>query len=165
MTIEETVRRYSDMLYRLALAKTGNEHDAQDVMQEVFLKLMRYEGSGKTFNDEEHQKAWLIRVTVNASINVHRAASKADGEFLDEAYIGEDNNIARLETRSIVLPAVQSLPEKYRVVIHLFYYEDMTIAEICKITGLPMNTVKSRLSRARSKLREILKEVDFDEDF
>jgi RNA polymerase sigma-70 factor (ECF subfamily) len=165
MTIEETVRSYSDMLYRLALAKTGNSHDAQDVIQEVFLRLIRYENTGKTFKDEEHRKAWLIRVTINLSINTLRVMSKHDSEFDDSLdYISDNDEITRFETRSVVLPAVQSLDEKYRVIIHLFYYEDMTITEICKITDLPVNTVKSRLLRARNKLKEILKEVEFDEE-
>jgi RNA polymerase sigma-70 factor (ECF subfamily) len=162
--MEETVRRYSDMLYRLAFAKTGNSHDAQDIMQESFLKLVRYENSGKTFNNEEHRKAWLIRVAVNLSINVNKAKSKQNIEF-DESYISGEgaDEISRSDTASVVLPAVQSLPEKYRVIIHLFYYEDLSVAEICKATGLGENTVKSRLLRARSKLKEKLKEVDFDD--
>ena len=170
-TIDQIVRSYSDMLYRLALAKTGNSHDAQDVMQEVFLKLMRYESSGKTFNDEEHRKAWLIRVATNVGVNVSRSSFKRGyvGEFNDELdsteYTGEDESISQLETKTVVYPAVMSLPEKYRVIIHLFYYEDMQISDICKATGLGTNTVKSRLHRAREKLREKLKEVDFDGEF
>ena len=167
---EETVRKYSDMLYRLALAKTGNPHDAQDIMQEVFLKLVT---SGKTFNDEEHRKAWLIRVTVNAGKNLVRSGSrqKEVSGFVAsewaEAYGNSGNagkgsdNLNALETRLVVYPAVMSLDEKYRVIIHLFYYEDMQITEICKVTGLGANTVKSRLHRARNILKEKLGEVDF----
>jgi RNA polymerase sigma-70 factor (ECF subfamily) len=166
-SIDDTVRKYSDMLYRLAYAKTGNSHDAQDVIQEAFLKLMRHESSGKSFNDEEHKKAWLIRVTANLGVNVNRSMYKRGnvGEFIEGMeYSGEqDENISRLETRTVVYPAVMSLPKKYRVIIHLFYYEDMPIAEICNVTGLGVNTVKSRLHRARNLLREKLKEVDFDE--
>ena len=161
METEEVVRKYSDMLYRLALAKTGNSHDAQDIVQEVFLKLIR---SGKTFTDQEHRKAWLIRVTVNAGKNLNRSAFKRKntGESPDFAK-SEDNAFSRLETREVVRPAVMSLPEKYRIIVHLFYYEDLQITEICKATGLGLNTVKSRLHRARNILREKLKEVDFDE--
>lgn len=156
--IEEVVRRYSDMVYRLALAKTGNTHDAEDIMQDVFLKLVT---SGKVFNDEEHRKAWLIRVTVNAGINMARRG-KHD-QIGDYTYMGgEDKNFSHIETHSAVYPAVMSLDEKYRVIIHLFYYEDMQITEICKVTGLGENTVKSRLHRARNILREKLKEVGLD---
>jgi RNA polymerase sigma-70 factor (ECF subfamily) len=165
MTIEEAVRRYSNMLYRLAFAKTANRHDAQDIMQEVFLKLMRYEQSGKTFNEEEHRKAWLIRVAVNLALNTRRSNAKAAGE-LDESSLTDsesEDEISRMETKSVVLSAVQSLDEKYRVIVHLFYYEDLPITKIAKITGLPVNTVKSQLLRARNKLKELLKEVDFDE--
>lgn len=165
-SIEDVVREYSDMLYRLALAKTGNPHDAQDITQEVFLKLINTR-TGK-FRDEEHRKAWLIRVTVNAGKNLNNSAFKRKnaGGF-DEGIMDnrsdEDDSFSRLETRAVVYPAVMELEEKYRIMIHLFYYEEMKITEICKATGLGENTVKSRLHRARSILKEKLKGVDFSE--
>jgi RNA polymerase sigma-70 factor (ECF subfamily) len=160
--VEEVVRRYSDMLYRLALAKTGNPHDAQDIMQEVFLKLVTCD---KTFNDEEHRKAWLIRVTVNTGKNLVTSAKRRRETEMPESmdYAEGGDNIKSLETKAVVYPAVMSLDEKYRVIIHLFYYEEMSITQICRVTGLGENTVKSRLHRARNILREKLKEVDFDE--
>ena len=167
-TIEDAVHRYSALLYRLALAKTGNIHDAQDITQEVFYKLLRAENAGKVFDDEEHRKAWLIRVAVNAGKSLVGSAFKRgySGE-IDERVSGDvsgtDDAVSRLETRETVRPAVLSLPEKYRVIIHLFYYEDMGIDGISKVTGLGVNTVKSRLHRARNMLREKLREVDFDD--
>jgi RNA polymerase sigma-70 factor (ECF subfamily) len=167
--IEEIVKKYSDMLYRLAFARTGNSHDSEDIVQEVFLKLVR---GGKTFKDDEHQKAWLIRVTVNAGKNLNLSAFKRKnaGELkdyenrADYSAQKEDKTFSQLETKAVVYPAVLSLPEKYRIVVHLFYYEEMQIPEICKVTGLGTNTVKSRLHRARNLLREKLKEVDFNEN-
>ncbi|MCL1789330.1 MAG: sigma-70 family RNA polymerase sigma factor [Oscillospiraceae bacterium] len=157
--IEEVVRRYSDMLYRLALAKTGNPHDAEDIMQEVFLKLVTCD---KVFNDEEHRKAWLIRVTVNAGKNLaHSALKQKEVPINESVEFTDDRSMERAETKSLVYPAVMSLDEKYRVMIHLFYYEELQITDICKVTGLGENTVKSRLHRARKLLREKLKEVDF----
>jgi len=159
------------MVYRLAFARAGNSHDAQDIMQEVFLSYIRTEKTRKPFENEEHRKAWFIRAAVNAAINLSRSAFKrrSIGE-LDDGFSNaeygesrEDENISRLETKAVVYPAVMSLPEKYRTIIHLFYYEDMKITEICKITGLGENTVKSRLLRARNILKEKLKEVGFDE--
>ena len=161
--IEEAVRKYSDMIYRLALAKTGNPHDAEDLMQEVFLKLVTY---GKTFNDEEHRKAWLIRVTINSGKNLMRKASLTKMPSTEEIceFVGiEDKSFSHIENKTVVFPVVMALDEKYRVVIHLFYYEDMPITEICKTTGLGQSTVKSRLHRARNILREKLKEVGFNE--
>jgi len=162
--IEETVRKYSDMLYRLAYAKTGNSHDSEDIVQDVFLKLIR---SGKTFNDEEHEKVWLIRVTVNAGKNLLTSPHRKRRGELDESgtQIGKiDENLTRLENQAVVYPAVMSLPEKYRLPIHLFYYEDMKISDITRVTGLGESTVKSRLHRARAILKEMLKEVDFNEN-
>ncbi|MCL2036060.1 MAG: sigma-70 family RNA polymerase sigma factor [Oscillospiraceae bacterium] len=169
LSIEEIVHRYSTMLYRLAFAKTGNNHDAEDIVQEVFIKLITHEKSGKTFNDEEHRKAWLIRVTSNISVNVARSPHKVKnaGEFNEEFADSpqEDKAIKDFETRSLVEPAVMSLPEKERVAVHLFYYEGLSLSQIAKATGQGINTVKSRLFRARKLLKEKLKGVDFDEDF
>ncbi|MDR0222664.1 MAG: sigma-70 family RNA polymerase sigma factor [Oscillospiraceae bacterium] len=157
---EEVMRRYSDMVYRLAFARTGNSHDAEDVTQEVFFGYVR---AKKTFNDEEHRKAWLIRATVNASVNTVKSAWKRhSGGELSENEGKKDENLSRIETRSAVYSAVRSLSEKYRVVVHLFYYEDMTAAQIGKVMKLNENTVKSRLKRARDALREKLKGVGFD---
>jgi RNA polymerase sigma-70 factor (ECF subfamily) len=166
INIEEVVSKYSEMLYRLAFAKTGNSHDSEDLVQEVFLKLMRHT---KPFKDEEHQKAWLIRVTVNAGKNLltcaHRRFNAGEiSDFERSEYGSVDKNLSRLETKAVVYPAVMSLPEKYRLIIHLFYYEEMQIREICKATGLGENTVKSQLHRARNILKEKLKEVGFDEN-
>jgi len=163
LSIEEAVHKYSEMLYRLAFAKTGNSHDAQDIVQETFLKLVR---SQKTFNDEEHRKAWLIRVTVNAGKNLNLSAHKRRnvGDDGNRPEAGKnDENLSLIETKAVVYPAVMALPEKYRTIIHLFYYEDMQIEQICRVTGLGRNTVKSRLHRARALLKEELEEVDFNE--
>ncbi|MCL2634077.1 MAG: sigma-70 family RNA polymerase sigma factor [Oscillospiraceae bacterium] len=153
-SIDQVVRNYSDMLYRLAFARAGNSHDAEDIVQDVFLSYIR---AGKTYKDEEHRKAWLIRTAINVSINLASSAWKrrSGGEF-DENTGSFDENLERVEAHSVVYPAVQSLPEKYRVVIHLFYYEDMPINRISKVTGLGENTVKSRLKRARVMMKEKL---------
>jgi RNA polymerase sigma-70 factor (ECF subfamily) len=168
LSTEEIVHKYSDMIYRLAFAKTGNSHDAEDITQEVFLKLINSQKKGKTFNDEEHRKAWLIRVTVNLAINTVKSSNRLTD--FDESVYGAltsepcgNDDFSRIETKSVVMPAVLSLPEKYRIVIHLYYYEGLSVAEIEKVTGLGENTVKSRLLRARGKLKEILKEVDFND--
>ena len=159
--VEETIRKYSDMVYRLALAKTGNPHDAEDIMQEVFLKLV---SSPKEFNDEEHRKAWLIRVTINTGLNLLTSAKRRKEAPMVEyetLELSDSDSLKDIENKAVVYPAVMALAEKYRVVIHLFYYEDMGILEICKTTGLGESTVKSRLRRARNILREKLKEVSF----
>ncbi|MDR0196961.1 MAG: sigma-70 family RNA polymerase sigma factor [Oscillospiraceae bacterium] len=157
---EEVMRKYSDTVYRIAFVRTGNSHDAEDITQDVFLSYIR---AGKTYADEEHRKAWLIRAAVNASINTVRSAWKRhSGGQLNENEGRTDENFHRIETRSVVYSAVLKLPEKYRTVVHLFYYEDMTLAQISQLTKTRENTVKSRLRRAKDILREKLEGVDFD---
>ena len=108
-----------------------------------------------TFEDEDHRRKWLIRVTVNAVNSLAKSAWRKHTAPLEEAdaITVEDSNDA-LSIRQ----AMEKLPEKYRLPIHLFYYEDMTIQQIADITDSPEGTVKSLLSRGRSKLKELLKE-------
>lgn len=146
---EEVLNEYSDMVFRLAFARTGNQSDAQDIMQEVFLKYMQ---SDKTFADREHLKAWLIRVTINVAKNMMTSAWHKNTTNLEEA----DAVTVEIKEKSNVYYAVLELPEKYREVIHLFYYEGYSIEEISRILEMNESTVKSRLRRGRQKLKEIL---------
>ena len=155
---EQVLELYNKMVYRLAYARTGNVQDAEDVLQEVFLRYIR---ADKTFNDEEHRKAWLLRVTVNCSKTLVTSAwnRRRSDEETDDGFLGaEDRELERWDTDSVVLEAVKSLPEKYRVVVHLFYYEELTVEEIGRITGAGLSAVKTRLHRARNMLKKILKE-------
>lgn len=147
----ELVEKYSAMIYRLAYARLQNISDAEDVTQEVLLKYIR---SGKTFNDEEHRKAWILKVTVNTIKTMATLAFRRHDVALEEA---SDMSYSPQEP-SGVKEAVRQLPEKYRTVIHLFYFEDLSVNEIAKITGKTAGTVKSQLSRAREKLKELLSE-------
>ncbi len=151
--IETTDRReldriyaeYSDMVYRLALVRCGSRADADDVFQEVFLRLVR---KSPSFESEEHLKAWLIRVTLNCSYKLLGSAWSRRTEPLSETLEIQD------EYDGEVFDAVQSLPEKYRTVIHLFYYEGYSGAEIAKLLGLSESAVRTRVQRAKEKLRE-----------
>ncbi|MCL2020147.1 MAG: sigma-70 family RNA polymerase sigma factor [Oscillospiraceae bacterium] len=167
-SFEDVLRIYSDMVYRLAFSRVKNTHDANDITQDVFLKYIR---ADKTYNDEEHRKAWLIKTTVNTSKTLVLSSwnrRRSSVEFTDEALSGADafsnNEIERFETKSVVLSAVMDLPKKYRTVIHLFYYEDLPLTAICQATGQTLNTVKSHLHRARNMLKEKLNNLgDFKE--
>jgi RNA polymerase sigma-70 factor (ECF subfamily) len=159
---DEVLERYSAMVYRLAFARVKNVHDANDITQEVFLKYVQ---SGKEFTEEEHRRAWLIRVTLNASKtfffsawNRHRA-----GEELPDDEGAPDKELESVDTKSAVMDAVRKLPQKYRTVIHLFYYEDLSIIKICELTGQSENTVKSQLHRARNMLKVSLEGIEFDD--
>lgn len=144
------VERYSDMLLRLAYSRLQSSADAEDCVQEVYLKLLCRR---PVFRDEAHEKAWLIRVTLNQASDICRARRRCAGalEALPEAAAQDEPDI---------LSAVRSLPDKYAAVLHLHYYEGYTIEEIGRLLALPAATVGTRLSRGRAKLKAMLKEDD-----
>lgn len=144
------VERWGDMVWRLALAGTKNRHDAEDVFQEVFERFFRHEEKLQT---AEHRKAWLIRCTINRCKSLFASPwrqRKVSMDQIRELGIPE-------ETREVYF-AVQQLPKKYALVIHLHYYEGYSVAEIASMLDCAEGTVKSQLSRARSLLRQILQE-------
>ena len=154
---KELLNMYSSTIYRIAYSHTHNKTDAEDITQNVFLK---YISADKKWRSEEHRKAWLIRVAVNCTNDFVTSAHyrhKADTDELPDE--GAEDSY-EIEEKSDVYYAVQSLPEKYRIPIHLFYYEDMSIAEIAAATATKEATIKSQLSRARDMLRKILKEEE-----
>ena len=155
ITTEELIAKYSDMVFRVAYARAQNIDDAQDITQDVFLKYIK---ANKKFNDEEHLKAWLLKVAVNTGNTFVKSAWARHRAELNEAADEADF----MDEKSEVYYAVKDLPEKYRVIIHLFYYEEMSIKDICKILKLGENAVKTRLHRARGLLKEKLKEADYE---
>ena len=150
--INETLQRYSDMVYKLAFARTKNQSDAEDIFQEVFLK---YISSGTSFESEEHKKAWLITVTINQSKKLfssawirHRASlADAAEQAVPPLQLADEEGVAA---------AVLKLPAAYRLVIHLFYYEDLSLKQISGILNKKEGTVKSQLNRARALLKKEL---------
>ena len=136
--------QYTDTVYRVAVHNTRCKSDAEDVTQEVFVKLLE---SSKKFKDGEHLKAWLIRVTINECRTLMRKYSREteqSAEIADCAVYDGDS----------VLEAVKALPENYRNAIYLHYYEGYTTKEIGKILDSKENTVLSWLSRGRAALRK-----------
>jgi len=123
-TMETVVEKYAKMIYKLAYARTGSKSDADDVFQEVFLRYIRY---GKGFENDEHEKAWLIRVTINCCNDQYRHRSIRREEILfAESIIMNDSD---QEVKDLLL----ALPEKYRTVLHLHYFEDMRVSDIAKL--------------------------------
>lgn len=161
MTVEEVLAKYSDMVYRLAYARTMNQYDAEDITQDVFMKYMKHQHE---LTDDEHRKAWLIRVTINTSKSFlttawnRKKVSMEDVEGILEGKSGLDE----WDMDHTLLKAVAGLKEKYRVMVHLFYFEELSIKEIGEMTGMKESTIKSHLFRARELLRQELKEEDFD---
>jgi RNA polymerase sigma-70 factor (ECF subfamily) len=150
--IEEIIKTYSDMVYRLAFSKTGNKYDADEVYQEVFLRYVR---KNPTFSDEEHRKAWLIRVTLNCSKKLLTSNWNKRTQPLEENIEFNNTEYADLYYE------LKKLPPKYREVIHLFYYEDMTIETISKVLNRKNSTVRTQLTRARAMLKSFMKEDDY----
>ncbi len=153
MTQEERTRaveRWGDMVWRLALARTANVPDAEDVFQEVFLRFFRHEDE---LQSDEHRKAWLIRCTVNRANSLFSSTWRRRTVPLEvAAQVGVEDEYRE------VYSAVLSLPARYRAVIHLHYFEGLSVAEIAGILNLPEGTVKSQLSRGRAFLRDLLNE-------
>ena len=147
--VSRLVETYSPMLLRLACTRLENPADAEDVVQEVFLKLLTARPS---FRDAEHEKAWLIHTTLHRAADLRKAASRRNVP-LEEALLA-----SAPEPEDRLLAAVRALPEKYGAVIHLHYYEGYSLKEIGKLLGLPTATVGTRLARGRERLRQSLKE-------
>lgn len=147
-------RQYAPAVYRLAYARTGSRADAEDVMQETFLRLVK---AKPVFENEVHAKAWLLRVAANCANDLFRLPWRKREEPLEE-----EISIPEKPETGGVAEAVFSLPAKYRIPIHLYYYEGFSIVEIARVTGKREGTVKSQLFRARALLRDKLKEEDDD---
>lgn len=148
--MNRAVEKYADMVRRICLVHLKNKHDMEDVFQNVFLKYMLYKGS---FENEEHEKAWLVRVTVNACADWLRSLSRR--RWIPLESLLEEGDAPDHASRE-VMEAVLQLPEKYRRVIYLFYYEGYSAVEIAGILGKKENTVYTWLSRARAMLWEKL---------
>lgn len=144
------VERYADTVKRLCMVHLKNTADTEDIFQTVFLK---YALSSAEFESREHEKAWFIRVTINACKDLLKSFFRSRTVSLEvlaelPAELDED--------KRYVLEAVLSLPDKYKEVVYLHYYEDYTAPEIGKILGKNVNTVYTLLNRARQMLREKL---------
>jgi RNA polymerase sigma-70 factor (ECF subfamily) len=144
------IDRYKDLVYRTALTAVGNFADAEDIMQEVFFKYFRQHPA---FETDEHEKAWLLRVTINEGKNLLRSAwhRKRSDVDLTQLSPAEDTNEG-----SEVLQAVLELPEKYRIAIYLHYFENYAIREIASITSQSESAVSQQLTRGRKKLQKKL---------
>ncbi|MBQ6165545.1 MAG: sigma-70 family RNA polymerase sigma factor [Clostridia bacterium] len=149
-----TVQRNEQRLFLIALSFTKNRADAEDILQNVFLKLWEYK---KTFTDALHTDKWLTTVCVNESRNYIRSPFRSRVSALDDA-----DELCTFDDpkNGAVFRAVMSLPQKDRTALHLFYYEDMSVGEIAKQLHTSPAAVKTRLCRAREKLKNILGDED-----
>ena len=147
----EIYDKYSNAVYRMAFAYCKNKADAEDIIQEVFISRF---SADIVFEDEAKEKSWLLKVTVNKCRDMFRSLRYKYS--LTSIPLEEADIIYETQEESDVYHAVMSLPNKYRTVIHLFYYEEYTIKEISAITGDKETAIQTQLYRARKKLKDIL---------
>ena len=152
------VQKYKNALFAAAFSICKNPQDAEDAVQEAFIK---YHSTRKEFESEEHIKAWLLRLAINQARDISRSFFRRNSvaleDYMETLAFQSPEDAGLFET-------VMGLPEKYRVVLHLFYFEDYSVKEIASILSLTESNVKVRLSRARAMLKEILKEDWADDD-
>ena len=147
--IEHLVQKYSSMVLQIAYQYSFNKSEAEDITQEVFIKLYK---NIKKIKNNEHIKAWLIRVTINLSIDYNRNYWNKNTTSLDENYKYFDE-----ETKD-VFNELKKLTPEFRNIIYLYYYQGYKISEISEILSMNQNTVSSYLTRARKELKHILEQ-------
>lgn len=146
--IDRLIARNAEAVYKLAFARCGNQADADDIFQQVFLRYLKRR---PTFANADHERAWFLRVTANCTKSFWNSAFRRHTRALTEDIPAEQAEIAELGGY------LNQLPKAYRTVIHLFYYEDMPTAEIAQLLNRKESTVRMQLTRARRLLKEILK--------
>ena len=152
--LEQIFRDYYQLIYRVAFSQVKNHADAEDITQEVFLKIIRHD---LRYQSMEHERAWIVRVTINLCRDLLKSKwhkTSVSMEEVSEAQRGSCENFT--EIQDDMMWAVLQLPEKYRNCLYLFYYEDYSIKEIAQSLEMPENTVKTNSKRGRQALKEFL---------
>ncbi len=161
MDIEQLIHTYGDYLYRIAFIYTKDEQVAEEVVQDVFLKFhqtQQYDGRAAV-------KTYLTKMTINRSYDYLRSWKTKTTQFFEQFKKPEnaaESEALKQEERGEITGAVLTLPIKYREVLLLYYYEDMQVAEIAEFLDMPQSTIKSRLQRARAKLKEKLPQDEWE---
>jgi len=148
---EQVLNKYADMVYRITMTITGNEEDAKDAFQDTFLRLVR---NNEKIRDEEHLKAWLIRVASNCAKTIVTSPWNKRTQGIEET----DQQAVYIEEEDSILEDVKKLSPNYALPLFLFYYEEYSIKEIAKILNKNENTIKTLLSRGRNELKKHLTE-------
>ncbi|MCR5418731.1 MAG: RNA polymerase sigma factor [Lachnospiraceae bacterium] len=150
--VEDLIRQHQKHLFAAAFSICQNTSDADDVVQDTFLK---YHISKKEFSSPEHIKAWLLRVAINKAKDLNRRLWKWNSVSIEDL---EESLAATQNEDTWLLTEVMKLPPKYRIVLHLFYYEEYSVSEIAQILRISEGSVKTRLSRGRNMLKDSLEE-------
>lgn len=163
---ERALTLWGDTVFRVALGQTGSRTEAEDIYQDVFLKLL---DQPRTFDSDEHLKAWLIRVTINQARDYLRARTRRATDPLEDhreeaerllAQAGSGDEETASDVFSTLWDAIGHLPEDQRAVVNLFYVEELSIQEIAHVLECTAGAVRTRLYRARSALRGLLGESE-----
>lgn len=149
---QEIVQRFADVVYRTALNATKSYYDAQDILQNTFFKLWQ---TDTVFENDDHIRRWLIRVAVNEGKNLRKSYYKRMVDSIDKA---EEIPAFSDERDRALYDIVASMPPKYKIAVHLFYYEDYSTEEIAELLCLSPAAVRTRLFRARKILKKLLTE-------
>ncbi len=154
ITADAAIDRYADMVYRLARSQMKNTTDADDLFQEVFVRLVSHIQDLESW---EHVKAWLIRVTINCAKKHYAQYWNRNVDYMEEPErMADEGDGYELPEEHPVRAAVQKLPPKYRLVIHLYYFEERSVAEIAQLTDQKETTIKSQMHRAREMLKDLV---------
>jgi RNA polymerase sigma-70 factor (ECF subfamily) len=161
---ERAIREHSAMIYRAAYSLVQNRPDAEDVMQDVIVKYLT---KRPTFESAQHEKAWLLRVTINQAKSLLSSYTRKQVSSLDTEDFPGPTSVDSYPADSYqgdarLMSAVAALPTKQRICIHLFYFEDYSVTEIASLTDFKQPTIKSHLSRARKALKSKLEGI-YDE--
>lgn len=148
-SIEETYKKYAKMIYQISFSYLKNTADTEDIVSDVFVKLIR---SGVNFQSEEHKKAWLLRTAINLCKDNLKHWRRKNTDIDDYVNLQSENLFRINDT----LKAVMELPDRYKAVIYLYYYEGYETAEIARILNKPQSTVRVHLHKARKLLKEVL---------
>ena len=153
MNYEKIAEQYTDIVYRAALNYCKNKNDAEDAVQNAFVKLLQTEVE---FQDEEHMKRWLIRVVINECKNLWNSFWRKKVLSIEELECEPHTFCAEEES---LFEEVMKLPAKYSIVLHLYYYEGYSVKEIAEIIHLSETNIQTRLMRGRNQLKQQLKEA------
>ena len=148
--VETIIERYGDLLYRLCILMLKNESDAEDVIQETLIKFYR---KAPVFENADHEKAWLIRVATNECRDLLRFRVRHPLAEVEQIMVASEDS-----ADSGILEALASLPEKYKLVLTLYYIEEYRVEDIAKITGRTSSAVKMRLQKGRRLLEKVYRE-------
>lgn len=147
------INKYSNMVFKIAKSYLRNVDDAEDIVQDVFIK---YVSNNKPFGDDLHEKRWIIKVTKNLCRNLKNSANR---RYCYNSYKGVEDSSYTID-ESLMFDAMNSLGEKYRIVCDLYYFQDFKTKEISEILNISEDTTRKRLERARSMIKNYYRKVD-----